>query len=93
MENTFLLKIEGDILNPGDQQLLINAIRPRIEHFSPDHEINVYGFLRSSYRIEVEGTPENFDYVDNMLSSVKLYIRRYLRNWKFVLNVSILERL
>lgn len=84
--------MNGDVLQKGDQQVLINLLRPRLDRFSSDYEINIFGFLRTSYRIEITGTPMDFGYVDNLLKAIKLQVARYMRKWDFTLVVNLIER-
>jgi len=92
MAGTFTIQITGDVLKPGYQQIFISVIRPRLDRFSTDYDVKVTGFLRKSYRIEVEGTPDNFDYIDNLIDSIKLHIIKYLRKWAFSVKVNLTER-
>lgn len=92
MPGSFTIQITGEIVKPGDQTVLINILRPRIDKFATDYEIDIYGFLRKSYRIEVKGVPLHFDYVDNLLASIKLHVVKYLRYWTFKIEIDLIER-
>ncbi len=91
MAGTFKIEIQGDVLRPGDQQLLVNALRPRVELFTRDYDISVFGFIRKSYRIEISGTPQRFENVDNFLSTSITLIKRYLSKWKIIIKINLIE--
>lgn len=91
MPGTFVLNMTGRPLKTGAVDILLGILKSRFEKFSPDHEVNIIHFGRISFRIEVSGTPEKFDYLDNMMKSVKLYIERYLSNWEYDITVKYTE--
>jgi len=92
MPGTFAIQITGEIVKPGDQLVLINILRPRLDKFATDYEINIHGFLRKSYRIEIEGVPLHFDYVDNLIATIKLHVVKYLKYWTFNIKIDLIER-
>lgn len=91
MPSTFELAIVGDIIKPGDDQTLLNILKSRFDIFAPDHKIGVYHFQRITYRVIIDGTPERFEYLDNMIKAVKTHSPKYLRNWGYSIKVKFVE--
>ena len=92
MAGTFELIMNGDPITEGGAQVMVNILRSRFGTFSSDHTVDLIHFAGISYRIVVKGTPDNFDYLDNMMKAVNLYIPRYLRKWHYELEVNFRER-
>lgn len=91
MPSTFELAIVGNMIKPGDAETLVKILTSRFEIFAPDHKVSVYHFMRIKYRVIVDGTPERFDYLDNMIKSVKTYTPKYFRNWGYSIKVKFVE--
>jgi len=92
VSGTFKIQILGEVKAAGDQQVLINVLRPRVEQFAKDYDFTLFGFLRTSYRIEITGTPSNFEFIDNLIKAINLHIRKYMKAWSYSLIVNYLER-
>ena len=92
MAGTVKIQIQGFVKASGDQQVLINVLRPRVERFAKDYNISLFGFLRTSYRIEIVGTPSNFEYIDNLIAAINLHVKKYMKKWSYNIKVNYLER-
>lgn len=91
MPGEFVINISGDQIEAGAFDKLINKMKPRLEVFAPGYEINVTTFARIRYRIEITGIPQRFDYLDNLVKSMKIYILKYLKNWEYTVEVKFVE--
>ena len=92
MPGTFHLEITGDPLEKDSIDKFTTRLIPRLQTFSPGYTLNVYNFMGISFRIVIKGIPLQFDYLDNLISSLKLYINKYLRNWTYTMKVNYVER-
>lgn len=91
LPGTFVINISGDQIETGAFDKLFNQLMPRFETFAPGYEVNVVTFARISYRMEIMGEPKRFDYLDNLEKSIKLYIVKYLKDWKYDIKVKFVE--
>lgn len=91
MPGNFILNITGSPRKTGAIQIFLGIVKARFEKFSPDHTVEIINFARINYRIEVKGTPERIDYLDNMMGSVKLYMGRYFSDWHYEIDVFYTE--
>ncbi len=91
MPGKFELVMFGNPITIGSPDVLVSILRSRFSQFSLDHKVDVIHFARISYRIVVTGTPENMNYLDNMMKAVALYIPRYLYRWGYDLSVNFKE--
>lgn len=91
MPGEYKINITGDRKETGAFGKLINQLRPRVEIFSPGSEINIYSFANISYRIEISGVPSRFDFLDNLVKSMVLYIEQNLINWEYSVQVKYIE--
>jgi len=92
MPGTFHLEITGNPLEKDSIDKFTNRLVPRLQTFSPGYTLNIYNFMGKSFRFEIEGVPSRFDYIDNLVNSLKLYIDKYLRKWEYTMEVNYIER-
>lgn len=91
MQGRFELAIIGDVIKPGDDEVLLNILKPRFKIFAPDYQVRVYRFGKLTCRFIIEGTTKRFDYLDNVYKSVKTYTPRYFRNRGYSIKVKFVE--
>ena len=92
MPGTFHLQVIGNPLEKDSIDKFINRLIPRLQTFSPGYTLDVYNFKGITFRFEIEGVPSRFDYIDNLVNSLKLYIAKYLRKWEYTMEVNFIER-
>jgi len=92
MPGTFHLQVIGNPLDKDSIDKFTNRLVPRLQTFAPGYDLDVYNFKGITFRFEIEGVPMKFDYLDNLLNSMKLYIDKYLRKWEYKMEVNFIER-
>lgn len=91
MPGEFKINISGQKKAAGAFDKLVNQLKPKVAIFSPGYEINIYSFAQLNYRIEISGVPSRFDYIDNLVKSMKMYLDQYLINWEYSVQVKYIE--
>lgn len=91
MPGEYILNISGQQKKHGAFEKLVSQLRPRIETFAPGSEINLFNFARLNFRIQITGVPSRFDFIDNLVKSMKGYIIENLRKWKYDITVSYID--
>ena len=91
MPGQFKINISGQEIERGNFNKLVNIMQPRLRVFAPGSEINLYDFARLNYRIEIIGEKMKFDMLDNVVKTMKQYIEKYLRRWKYDIEINYIE--
>lgn len=91
MPGEYFINISGENLEEGAFEKLITQLKPRLEIFSPGYEINIYSFAGIKHRLEITGVPKRFDFVDNLIKSMKVYMGKYTGKWEYDIIVKFIE--
>lgn len=87
----FILVVKGDLITPGTVENFNNALFPRIKIFGTNVKDDYWIFANTYITLQYYGIPMHIEVLDNVMRSIKYYIKKYLNNYEIDFTVTYRE--
>jgi len=87
----FIIVIKGDLITPGTVENIHNALIPRMRIFGTNVKDDYWIFANTFITLQYYGIPMHMEVLDNVMRSIKYYIKKYLNKYEIDIEVTYRE--